>query len=171
MQVALFQFAPELHTEVQVFAFIEAARLVHLHSKQQKQCRKRRKRSRMSPVFSRYLKYKTLQENQKFASYFFQSDEAKLKWSHEKSIYINQSWHKEMLESLTWFCHKAVRSRPFARSLAECRAQLDHLASTFTMKLQLFLRALEESGNHRWCERHVERLSIWIRYVEHATWM
>ncbi|CAL1161934.1 unnamed protein product, partial [Cladocopium goreaui] len=46
---------------------------------------------------------------------------------------------------------QAVRSRPFARSLAECRAQLDHLASTFTMKLQLFLRALEDQP-----ERHSE---------------
>ncbi|CAK8997629.1 unnamed protein product [Durusdinium trenchii] len=39
---------------------------------------------------------------------------------------------------------QAVRGRPFARSLAECRASLDHLASTFQMKLQLFLRALED---------------------------
>eukprot|EP00434_Breviolum_minutum_P037040 symbB.v1.2.032831.t1/scaffold3926.1/size48177/2 len=57
---------------------------------------------------------------------------------------------KEAIEDVA-SVFQAVRSRPFARSLAECRAQLDHLASTFTMKLQLFLRALEDQP-----ERHSE---------------
>ncbi|CAJ1461509.1 unnamed protein product, partial [Effrenium voratum] len=39
---------------------------------------------------------------------------------------------------------QAARSRPFARSLAECRGQLDTLATAFVQKLQALLRALEE---------------------------
>ena len=69
---------------------------------------------------------------------------------HEFSMFASHCWHFE-----------AVRSRPFARSLAECRAQLDHLASTFTMKLQLFLRALEEKRRNgrrklQFCVKHVK---------------
>jgi len=70
---------------------------------------------------------------------------------HEFSMFVSHCWHFE-----------AVRSRPFARSLAECRAQLDHLASTFTMKLQLFLRALEEKRrNGR------RKLQFSVKHVKH----
>lgn len=44
---------------------------------------------------------------------------------------------------------QVLRSQPFARSLAECRAQLDGVASSFSMKLQQLLQSLEEQPELR----------------------